>query len=248
MNIPDVLGEGNGMQLQLADRGRRLFSRDDLALVTLLQSQFEIAQNSLRASERGRMAERERIRRDIHDDLGARLLTLLHRSNEGERPLVREAIKDLRSLLEALDTEARPLEVLFASWRMELEERCHTAGVPLQWQQPERVPALLVSPELQQQCQRVLREAVSNALRHAKPSAVSIDIAHQGDELCLIIENDGVSDSPVQYGRGTAIMQQRADELGAVLKREHLGSCWRVSLSLSLPLLEGSEPPESGGV
>ncbi len=100
----------------------------------------------------------------------------------------------------------------------------------------------------QQQGQRVLREAVSNALRHAKPSAVSIDIEHQGDELCIIIENAGVSDSPVQYGRGTAIMQQRADELGAVLKREHLGSCWRVSLSLSLPLLEGSEPPESRGV
>lgn len=247
MNIPDVLGEGNGMQLQLADRGRRLFSRDDLALVTLLQGQFEIAQNSLRASERGRMAERERIRRDIHDDLGARLLTLLHRSNEGERPLVREAIKDLRSLLEALDTEARPLEVLFASWRMELEERCHTAGVPLQWQQPERVPALLVSPESQQQCQRVLREAVSNALRHAKPSAVSVDIEHQGDALRIVIENDGVPDSPVQHGRGTAIMQQRADELGALLERDHQGPCWRVSLSLSLSLLDASEPPESGG-
>ena len=245
LQVPDVLGDESGIQLQLADKGRRLFGRDDLAVVALLQGQFDIAQNSLRASERGRVAERERIRRDIHDDLGARLLTLLHRSNDGERPLVREAIKDLRSLLEALDTEARPLEILFASWRMELEGRCHTAGVPLQWLQPEQIPAMLVSPESQQQCQRILREAVSNALRHATPNAVSVNITCQGEQLCIVIENDGVADTPIQVGRGTAIMQQRAEELGAQLRREHQDHYWRVVLSLSLPLLNASEPPKS---
>ena len=71
-------------------------------------------------------AERQRIYGDLHDDVGSRLLTLLHRVPASEQPLVREILQDLRAILSReRSIEGSLLEVL-AQLRDETEPVSYT--------------------------------------------------------------------------------------------------------------------------
>ena len=64
----------------------------------------------------GAQGERNRIRQDLHDDLGAKLLRLLHRSQSDNQPLVREAIRDLRQLLNTSLSGSVSLQAAVSNW------------------------------------------------------------------------------------------------------------------------------------
>src|SRR5690606_33720073 len=105
-------------------------------------------------------AERDRLRRDVHDDLGARLLTLLHRVPSSEQSLVREALQDMRGLLRAMEGEPRPLSALAEEWHQEALERARAADVPLSWATRLDHPSRWLSPRQQTNLTRILREAL----------------------------------------------------------------------------------------
>ena len=66
--------------LRFANRGTRMFSRDDARLTDRVVEQLRRAVAYDKAVERGRSEERARIAQDLHDDIGARLLTLMYKS------------------------------------------------------------------------------------------------------------------------------------------------------------------------
>ena len=154
------------------------------------------------------------------------MLTLLHRSADSERPLVREAIKDLRALLEALDIPPRSLSQMLSAWKLEFEERCQSADVELRWQQCGEYPLSLLTPESQHQLQRIVREAVSNALRHASPTYVAITVDLKGGRLSISIKNDGSVTEGGSAGRGMSIMRQRITDLQGELNIKIDDGCW----------------------
>ena len=85
-------------------------------------------------------AEHQRIYDDLHDDVGSRLLTLLHRVPASEQPLVREILQDLRAILRReRSIEGSLLEVL-AQLRDETEQRLQTRAIELTWQQKDGLP------------------------------------------------------------------------------------------------------------
>ena len=89
------------------DDGRRLFSPDDLRIASLLRAISEQALFTVRAREDGAEAERRRIMRDLHDDVGGRILSVLHNaSDERQASLARNALQSLREALQALDQES----------------------------------------------------------------------------------------------------------------------------------------------
>ena len=66
--------------LRFAERGKRMFSRDDARLTDRVVEQLRRAVAYDKAVERGRSEERARIAQDLHDDIGARLLTLMYKA------------------------------------------------------------------------------------------------------------------------------------------------------------------------
>jgi signal transduction histidine kinase len=68
------------LALRFAQRGQRLFTQDDARLADRVGDQLRRAVAYDQAVERGRHEERLRIAQDLHDDIGARLLTLMYQA------------------------------------------------------------------------------------------------------------------------------------------------------------------------
>ncbi|GAB5605120.1 sensor histidine kinase [Sideroxyarcus sp. TK5] len=207
-----------------------------------LESQFATTQSIVK--QRAMLEERNRIYRDLHDDMGAKLLGLAisaERANLGkEADLARSALQDLRDVVSRSTHVATPLSDLLADWRMETEQRVRAAGLLLGWQFPERNSEIMVSPEAALNMSRILREAVTNVLRHARASSIRVDTRLDDDHFALDIEDDGIGLPPqLAPHRGMSSMQARAAALGATLEWQPQEPGCRVTLRVPLEQLAG---------
>ena len=231
--VPDAVDRST-LRLHHADRGARLFTSRDVHTAALVLSMYRLTEESLNAHEQGVRSERNRIRQDIHDDLGAKLLTLLHRAQSGDQQsLIREAIRDLRDLLNSMESAALSLDEALLQWEEEARQRCQAGSVALDWQARLDNPEREMDPARISHLARIIREAVSNALRHASPRSVRIDVQEQDGNLCLMIENDGVEAHDNRPGgRGLSIIQTRSQRLGGSADIRRDGERWRVQVEV----------------
>ncbi|MDE0855732.1 MAG: ATP-binding protein, partial [Nevskia sp.] len=83
---------------------------------------------------------------------------------------------------------------------------------------------------------RVLREALSNALRHAQPSRIAIDVTIAGQALEITLLNDGATLPPEQWRSGLGLrgMDQRMQRLGGSLTLQ--GDSGTTQVAIRLPL------------
>ncbi|MFI5309263.1 MAG: sensor histidine kinase, partial [Polyangiales bacterium] len=98
------------------------------------------------------------------------------------------------------------------------------------------------SPAVETSAYRIVQEALHNAVRHARPSQVSVRFAAQGDRLQLEVDNDGVApgEDATQSGFGLVAMRERAEVLGGSFAVER-PSPDRCRVRVELPLLAASE-------
>ncbi len=227
--------------LRYPSRGQRLFSSKDATFMNALCQLMDQAQAGRGAYERGASEERRRIAHDMHDDVGARLLMLIHRAGSPElAELARAAMHDLRTALHVMDAQDMPLSEALADWRAEASARCEAARVELAWTADlpaEGEPPALASRQ-KAVIERALREGLTNALRHARPRRVEIAIRLQpGGPLRLSVRNDGAVGDPARWqeGRGLRGMRQRLQQWGA---RLHIAATAQgeAELTMDMPL------------
>lgn len=199
--------------------GGRLFRRADLRVAGLLRALTGQAIVAARAREAGAEVERQRIIRDLHDDLGGHILSLLRNApNDQQAGLARQAMRSLRESLRALDEETVcRLADSVEDWHLECREKCHREAVTLRWHQSLRDRSITVRHDIN--VRRILGEALTNAFQHANPETVAISIRLSGENLMLECVNDGVppcrrTTDDVLSGRGLTHMRTRAGELG----------------------------------
>ena len=165
----------------------------------------------------------ERFIRALHDDMGAKLLSLVYRAeNTVNADLARAALQDLRDVVSRPVREGAELMILLTDWQAENRSRLEAAGMELHWHEPACLPKGILPPELGINLERILREAVSNAIRHSGASAMWVKIDLTEEELRLQIEDDGPTAdiSTWHPGRGLRNMQERARLSGGELERE----------------------------
>lgn len=232
LRVPDPAGDRVHV-LRHSHEGARLFTRQDVDVAGLVLSLHELVNQSQTARAEGASEERNRIRQDIHDDLGAKLLHLLHAGAEEYRPLVRDAIRDLRDLLQNMEGRSVRLDAAAAQWREETGRRCEDHGVELHWHQV--LPAVTLDADQYSELTRIVREAVSNALRHARASALEVSLTSEQGGLVIVIVNDGLAEGgDGAVGRGLMIMANRARKLGGECQYGSEGDRWRVRLHAPL--------------
>lgn len=204
------------------------------------QAKLQDSYSRMRAleMERAVVDERERIYRDLHDDVGAKLLSLVYRAERQENAdLARSALSDLREVVSRTGADSFVLDDVVADWRSECDQRLTEAGISLDWQQSLRgaLPVLNQSQALN--LSRILRESVSNVIRHAAASAVRIVLDWDETGLRLEIGDDGhgvAAEDPPPAGRGMRNMESRALRLGGSLTR-HNSSPRGYTVTLNLP-------------
>lgn len=225
-----------------ADANRMLSQRVE-------EKERELAANydRLRRLERERAAteERQRIMQDMHDGLGSQLLSslaLVERGaldRQGMAQLLREAIDDMRLAIDTLAPGREGLLEALGNLRYRLEPRFRAAGTELRFALHDLPDRLDVPPDAALQILRVLQEALTNALKHAHPSAVEVEVSvqHDAQRFALVVRDDGTGFEPdaVAAGRGLTGMRRRAQAIGAALDIVSGSSGTRVALSYPIP-------------
>ena len=86
--------------------------------------------------------ERKRIAADLHDDLGAKLLTIVHTSDsERISTLAREALEEMRLSVRGLTGKPVRLVDALGDWRAEVVSRLAQAGIEADWSAARRPAA-----------------------------------------------------------------------------------------------------------
>jgi signal transduction histidine kinase len=216
LQVPAVAG-APALICRHADGGRRAFRRDDVAAADALVAIVTRMVEARDAFVNGAMQERGRIARDLHDNVGGRLLTSLHRRDVAAmRHDVRDAMADIRTIISSLDGAPRRLGELLADLRHECAARCDGAGLELDW--PLGAELEHDQPVASAFCRHLtalVRETLSNVLRHAGAARVTVRAVIDDGRLAVSIADDGrgLSDGD-RRGHGLANCAERAKALG----------------------------------
>jgi signal transduction histidine kinase len=191
--------------------------------------------------------ERKRIAADLHDDLGAKLLTIVHTS-ESERisTLAREALEEMRLSVRGLTGKPVKLIDALGDWRAEVVGRLSQTGVEGEWQAPtEELPQTL-SARAYVQTTRILREAVNNIIKHSGASRCSIRCTLNEGDFQLKIQDNGKGiplelDGRLDRGHGMSSMKHRAKQLQGQCLVES-GPGYGTVIRLTIPLEKHTLP------
>jgi two-component system sensor histidine kinase DesK len=173
-----------------------------------------------------KVAERERIARDLHDVLGHTLSVIILKSELAGKLMDRDpqrAGKEIseveqisrQALSEVRDTirgyRARGLEAELAQAKSTLE----TAGLTVKCE-----AAHLALPALQESVLAMaVREAVTNVVRHAHAHNCTLRLEQRNGTCHLVIEDDGRGGLQSE-GNGLRGMRERVEMLGGTLTRD----------------------------
>ena len=223
------------IRLRRAQRGRRLFNNDDARLAERLSEHLRRAVAFDQAVEHGRREERRRLAQDLHDDIGARLLTLMYKAHSPEmEDYARHTLQDLKTLTRGLAASNQPLAHALAEWKADNAQRLTAAHIALQWTAAQDAD-LVLSMVQWSALTRVLRELVTNVIAHAQARAIEIDLRLQSDRLVLTVTDDGIGRSPALWSPGLGVggVRKRVRQLGGEVswqERVPQGICCRVTV------------------
>jgi signal transduction histidine kinase len=242
-------GARTGLWVPLIARGRTIgllaahdklmpdarFTDNDLRLAETFASRASvavdlsqrIARDAFRRVVEAQELERRRLARELHDETGQALTSILLGLKSLEDALgadeARAAVADLRELVVAtlqdvrrLAVELRPkvlddfglvpaLERLAESFadKTKIDVRFETA-----------LGGERLAPEVETALYRIVQESLTNIVKHARAKSVSIVLTRKPDSVSVIVEDDGVGFEP---GR------QEGDGLGLIGMRERVG-------------------------
>ncbi len=226
--VPLLGGErveaGGSIVLRFAQRGRRLFTFEDARLTARVVEQLRRAVAFDKAVEQGRSEERARIAQDLHDDIGARLLTLMYKAQSPEmEEYVRHTLQDLKTLTRGLAAANHSLSHSAAEWKADLSQRLTAAHVQFDWTF-DADQEIVLSVVQWSALTRVLRELVSNVIAHARATHVVISLILHKDRLELQIADNGDGRNPRAWAHGLGLggVRKRVKQLGGVVEWREL--------------------------
>jgi signal transduction histidine kinase len=237
-----------------ADQHRRR-DLDDQDLLTSFTDQAALTLDRVRAvADRENHAvteDRERIARDLHDVViqrlfatGMQLRAAALRDGVELPARVEESVRDLDTTIRDVRSTIFGLRNgLPTSVRREVMSLSQQYGESLGFTPVVRATGpvdSVVDEELHREVMAVLREALSNVVRHARATRVEIELYAGQDELLLSVLDDGVGMGPVHHHSGLGNARERANARGGTLELSArvphgLLFRWRVPLVLPAP-------------
>lgn len=187
------------------------------------------------ANESARMAEtreRNRLAREIHDTLGHSLtgiitgieacIMLMDIAPEATKEqlraiaeVARTGIIDVRHSVKALHPDALETMDLEEALNKLIDSSMRSTGVSITFNLDADLSHL--DQDEEDVVYRVVQESITNAIRHGKATEIHVAISRMGEELHIIIRDNGRGCSEVTPGFGLHHMKERLEMLGGML-------------------------------
>ncbi|MCX5045776.1 GAF domain-containing sensor histidine kinase [Aldersonia sp. NBC_00410] len=196
----------HGVLLVLRAPGAPTFDGEQLELMSAFADQAALALQSAGAQQRMReldvLSDRDRIARDLHDHVIQRLfaagLSLQGTISRAGSPELQQRLSsvtdDLQEVIEEIRTAIYDLHGSGGTMRLRrrLEAAVAQMTIDTDIRASVRIhgPLSVLGAELGEHAQAVVREAVSNAVRHGRPSTLAVDIGVDED-LTIAVTDDG---------------------------------------------------------
>ena len=225
------------------DLDRRVQERTaELACANLALQQEIVGRERAEARERRVVVEeRTRIAREIHDTLAQGFTGIVIQLEAAEevlardpqtalghllraRALARESLVEARRSVWALRAQDLETEDLAYAFLHLIHKLDNGSGTQITFAL-EGIPGSM-SQDIEHQLLRIGQEAVTNALKHAKPTQIRVALTCRRDSVALSIEDSGegfAPDSPAyQRGPGVRGMRERAAGVGGAIDHHQL--------------------------
>lgn len=242
LQVP-LLEEGEIIGLMSFNSNKKQsFWPEDIELARLLAQQVMLGRrlNRLadevaeRAEETAVANERNRMAREIHDTLAQGFTgivvqleaaedTLNEEPEEAQEHLIRarslakESLAEARHSVWALRPPALESSDLPTALRQMLDRLI--PGTMIHAQVNIKGDPYPLPPQTETELLRIAQEAVINALKHAKPTAVSLTLTYDPEQLMLLVQDNGQGFNPAQpsAGFGLTSMRERAMKINGRL-------------------------------
>jgi signal transduction histidine kinase len=222
-----VAHDKQGGDMRFGDDDLRIAEQFAARATVAVDLSQRVAQDSLRRVVTGQELERRRLARELHDETGQALTSILlglkaveeakdeaslEEASVGLRALVVATLQDVRRLAVELRPKALDDFGLVPAVERLVETFAERSGMEVQFESrlgEERLPELTETT-----LYRIVQEALTNIVKHAQARTVSIFLVRRPRSVTALIEDDG---------RGFDPEQLRDDGLGVVGMRERVG-------------------------
>lgn len=218
-----------GVLVALRHIGARPFSAEQLDMMAAFADQaalaWQLATTQRRMRELDVLTDRDRIARDLHDHVIQRLFAVglalqgtipRARSAEVQQRLT-DCVDDLQDVIQEIRTAIFDLHSAqsgITRLRQRLDEAIAQFAEPtLRTTVAFSGPLSVVDGVLADHAEAVVREAVSNVVRHAKATTLAINVVVE-DELSIEVTDNGCGVPGDITGSGLTNLRRRAEEVG----------------------------------
>ncbi len=245
-------GTAAGVVVVLHESDAGSFTDEQVEMVAAFVDQAALAWQLARSQRRMReldvVTERDRIARDLHDHVIQRLFAVglalqgtVSRERDSEvRRRLAEAVDDLQGVIQEIQTSIFDLHAA-PQGTSRLRQRIDEAVAELAGRKVRTIvqfvgPLSVVEGALADHAEAVVREALSNAVRHAGATTVTVRVM-VGDDLCIEVSDDGHGLHEEFVDSGLADLRQRAAQAGGQFTVESTPDAGGTLLRWSAPLL-----------
>lgn len=214
-------------------------------------ARIRMQEYALQVEYQAQIEERNRIAKDIHDDLGHRLIRVKMMSEaalhlfDADTVRARNTVEQIRDQLQdSMELMRRTVRRLAADGEKDVrryaldrlvEESAAGLGITVSFQVTGNPRPLYPSMELI--LFKNAQEAITNAVRHGKVTSVTVDLNFLSSSVALTIANNGsLPEEPIEAGLGMRGMRERMALIGG---RVEWKKSDRFSITTTLPLLGG---------
>ncbi|HMT27938.1 MAG TPA: two-component regulator propeller domain-containing protein [Bacteroidia bacterium] len=190
-------------------------------------------------TERAVTLERERISRDLHDDLGADLTGIVMNSEflkNQKNPDIqfnkhvqaiytssRETVEKIGEILWAMNTQNDSLKNLLGYITEHVGASCEKRYMPVKMTVPSDVPDVIIGTVAKRNLFLAMKEGLNNIFKHAGATEVKYAIEIKPYSVKLSLEDNGIGFDPSstrEHGYGIKNLKKRMEEIGASIHVE----------------------------
>lgn len=205
-------------------------------------------------------AERSRIARDLHDDLGSSLTEISVLASTGQRPTLDEAshaglfhtiagkarklIASLDVIVWAVDPEDNSLQSLADYMTGHAEDFFSHTNISCRFKVPVSFPHVTLEGRVRHDLLMAVKEALNNIVRHAEATEVEFRMSVEEDNLGIEIADNGKGFEGGRDGHGLKNLPARLLKLGGTCVVEsRVGGGTTVKIRLPLPAFSRTDAP-----